>query len=162
MIPLNFAQLFFSNITASLLLNLRSNLMHFPSAHVHSHSLTVHYIWFCQGTYQLKLAFLPTAEPHPWWSFHMCLHKLLHPHNRPEAPFHPYLGELWLHEVGYCSGSKETEVRIKSFFKILILKSPCWEKGLGEFWFLSDSRSRMHTRSASSPSNLDTLHRDNR
>lgn len=65
------------------------------------------------GTYQLTLAFLPIAEPHPWWSFHMCLHKLLHPHSRPVAPFHPYLGELWLREVGYCSGSKETEMKTK-------------------------------------------------
>lgn len=106
--PLHLVQLFSSSITAALPLNLKSNPMHFPSAHIHA-PLCHNCIWFSQGTYQLKLASLPTAEPRPWWSFHMCLHKLLHPHSRPVAPFHPYSGELWLHEVGYCSGSTETE-----------------------------------------------------
>lgn len=77
-----------------------------------SHSLRAHCTWLTRGTYQLKLAFLPTAEPHPWLSFRMCWHKLLHPRSRPVAPFHPCLGGWWLHEAGYYSGSRETEEEV--------------------------------------------------
>lgn len=77
-----------------------------------SHSLRAHCTWLTRGTYQLKLAFLPTAEPHPWLSFRMCWHKLLHPRSRPVAPSHPCLGGWWLREVGYYSGSTETEEEV--------------------------------------------------
>lgn len=99
----------------------------------HSCSPMARCVWLARGTYQLRLAFLPTAKPHPWLSFHTCWHKLLHPRSRPAAPSHPCLGEWWLREVGYCSGSTGTKEKRKPF--VLMPQSLCWEKGLGDFWF---------------------------
>lgn len=99
----------------------RSSTLDVPSFCPCAHRLTLpKSTWLTRGTYQLKLAFPPTAEPHPWLSFHMCWHKLLHPRSRPAAPSHPCLGGWWLHEVGYYSGSTETEEEA-----FLMLQSLC-------------------------------------
>lgn len=109
----------------------------------HSRSLMARCAWFARGTHQLKLAFLPTEEPHPWLSFRTCWHKLLHPHSRPVAPSHPCLGEWWLREVGCCSGSTETEEKRKPL--VLMPQSLRWEKGAGWFLILADSRSGIYS-----------------
>lgn len=101
---------------------------------MYSRSLTARHVGFIRDTYQLKLAFLPTAEPHPWLSFHMCWHKLLHPHSRPVAPSHPCLGEWWSREVGYCSGSTERKENRKPFF--LMPQTLCFEKLFFMIFFL--------------------------
>lgn len=61
MITLHFVQLFSKNTTTLLLLNLKSNLMHLPSAHVHTLTLP-------NGTlYMIRQRHLPTEvgiSPH--------------------------------------------------------------------------------------------------
>lgn len=73
MITLHFAQLFSKNNAALTSDPEAAHLMLSPSAHVHRLTLFKSTCtWLTRGTYQLKLAFLPTGEPHPWLSFHMC------------------------------------------------------------------------------------------